>query len=276
MIPSPPRLVPQAGPAAWAGSALSPADWMLPVGADVAAGLAEPEAPPAGPLAALLRQVAERLDEGRGFCLIRGLNLDRVAEPDAALLALGRQLGRPLPQDAAGALVAGPAGDRGFRADPADAAALLCLGTLPEGAVALVSAPALHNTLLKADRAALAVLYRDLPYGEGAALPVFTTADGAFLGHLDRAAMAGAGLDAGQAAALAGLEAMAEAPGQALALPLHAGDLLLTNPRLVWTRIAPGSPGLRRLWLERPGPRSLPEAFRRALGTGPAPQMVGG
>ncbi|MFC7688567.1 hypothetical protein ACFQY5_01920 [Paeniroseomonas aquatica] len=80
----PPRLVPQAGPAAWTGSALTPADWMLPVGAEVAAELAGggPDAAAAPLLAALMRQVAERLEHGLGFCLLRGLNLDRLADPD--------------------------------------------------------------------------------------------------------------------------------------------------------------------------------------------------
>ena len=30
----PPRLVPQAGPSVWTGAALSPADWMVPIGAE--------------------------------------------------------------------------------------------------------------------------------------------------------------------------------------------------------------------------------------------------
>ncbi|WP_043340864.1 hypothetical protein [Belnapia moabensis] len=262
----PPRLIPQAGPAAWAGSALTPADWMIPAGAEAAAELAEPDAAQRPQLTALLRQVAERLDDGRGFCLLRGLNLDRLAEPEAALLALGGLLGRPLPPEAA----ATPAG---FHADPADILALLCLGSLAEGAVSLVAAAALHNALLKADRAALTVLHRDFPYGEAAAQPVFATAEGAFLSHLDRAAMAAARLDPAQQAALDALEAVAAAPGQALALPLHAGDLLLVNPRLVWLRLAAESAALlRRLRLDRPGPRSLPATFRQAASN----PMVGG
>ncbi len=265
MTQPPPRLIPQAGPAAWAGSALSPADWMIPAGAEVAAELAEPDAAQRSQLTALLRQVAERLDEGRGFCLLRGLKLDRLPAPEEALLALGRLLGRPFPQG-----VGTPAASPHFRADPADAALLLCLGSLPEGALSLVSAAALHNALLKADRAALAVLHRDFPYGE-AALPVFSTTEGAFLSHHDREAMTEARLEPAQQAALAALEAAAAAPGQALALPLHAGDLLLLNPRLVWTRIAAPAPELRRLWIERPGPRSLPEPFRARISP-----MVGG
>lgn len=266
----PPRLVPQAGPAAWAGSALNPADWMIPAGAEAAAELTEPDAAQRPQLSALLRQASERLEEGRGFCVLRGLKLDLLVEPETALLALGRQLGQPMPQDAGGSLVATPAAEPFFRTGPADIALLLCLGSLPEGAVSLVSAPALHNALLKADRAALAVLHRDFPYGE-AAFPVFSTTDGAFRSHHDRQAMTEAQLDPAQQAALAALDTAATAPGQALGLPLHAGDLLLVNPRLIWARLSTPLGDLRRLWLDRPGPRSLPEPFRAR--TSP---MVGG
>lgn len=269
MNPPPPRLVPQAGPAAWSGSALSPADWMLPAGAEAAAELQEADAAQRPRLTALLRQVAERLDDGRGFCVLRGLRLDHLAEPEAALLALGRLFGRPLQ---------GPvqAVQAGFRADPADAVMLLCLASPAEGAVSLVSAAALHNALLKADRAALAVLHRDFPYGAAAAMPIFASSEGAFLSHVDRTSMAGVRLDPAQQASLATLEAAAAAPGQALALPLHAGDLLLVNPRLVWFQVAADAAALRRLGLDRPGPRSLPPAFRQALGAESGPPMMGG
>src|SRR4051812_37033204 len=110
----PPRLIPQAGPAAWTGSTPPPPDWMVPVGAEPAAELETAIAGPAPAklplLAGVLRNVAERLEHGRGFCLLRGLNLDRLADPDAALLMLGAQLGTALPQDAAGALVGRLAG----------------------------------------------------------------------------------------------------------------------------------------------------------------------
>src|SRR3954452_20169263 len=130
----PPRLSPQAGPSVWIGASLTPADWMLPVGADVATALAEPAGAGVPRLAPLLRQVAERLEHGRGLVLLRGLKIDQLAEPEAALLALGQQIGTVLPQDAGGRLVGrldgpgiGDAAPTRFHADPADAVALLCL-----------------------------------------------------------------------------------------------------------------------------------------------------
>ena len=286
----PPRLVPQAGPAAWTGATLTPADWMVPVGAEVAAELAaagpEPEAARLPLLAALLRGVAERLEHGRGFCLLRGLNLDKLEAPEAALLTLGRLLGTPLPQDGAGTLVVrldgpGSAEDAParFHADPADATGLLCLQQPREGgSVTLVSAPSLHNTLLKSDRPSLALLHQPWPHGTAAApslLPVLSTASGAFVGRYDREAMIEPLLDEAQHAALAALDAAAAMPGQALSIPLHTGDLLFHNPHLVWKRVSAGTVAmagaeadqaarlLLRLWLATPGSRDLPESFRQ-------------
>ncbi|MBL6454368.1 hypothetical protein JMJ55_03465 [Belnapia sp. T6] len=277
----PPRLVPQLGPAAWSGAALAPADWMIPVGAEVVAELAEADPARRPHLQGILQTVAERLEQGHGFCLLRGLALEA---PEAALLALGSQLGTPLPQNAAGLLVGELGGNTRFQADPADAVATLCLQQPPEGgSLTLVAAAALHNALLKSDRAALAVLHREFPHGDPAAptpLPVLGTAEGAFFGRYDPEALIEAALDPAQAEALAALDAAAEAPGQALTLPLHTGDLLFHNPQLVWLRLGAAMPGRRllRLWLAMPEARPLPEGFRRILresAAAPA-SMVGG
>ena len=289
---------------------LTPADWMVPIGADataeleatlVALGGRSPAGPADAPLPRLgtvLRSVAERLEHGRGFVLLRGLDLDRLAGPAAetALLVLGAHLGTALAQDAAGALLgrlAGPGADAGtpmrFHADPADAVALLCLRQPREGGrVTLVSATALHNALLKSDRAALAALYGALPHqGAGEApmlLPVFSTASGSFVGRYDREAMLEPALDAVQQAALAALDAAAATPGQALSLALHAGDVLFLNPHLVWKQVnaaegaAPEAAAreLLRLWLATPGSRALPESFGAVFGTTAAGAPRGG
>lgn len=306
----PPRLVPQAGPSVWTGAALSPADWMVPIGAEAvteleAALIALAGRPPTGPgdaplpgLAPLLRAVAERLEHGRGFVLLRGLDIGRLGGPatEAALLVLGAHLGTALPQDAAGARVGRLAGPGAvmdapvrFHADPADAVALLCLQQ-PRGGgqVTLVSAPALHNALLKSDRAALAALHAGLPHrnggGEALRLPVFSTSSGSFVGRYDRDAMLETALEPVQQAALAALDAAAAAPGQALSLALHAGDILFLNPHLVWKQVGAGeapaldetSRELLRLWLSTPGSRALPESFGAVFGTTAAGAPRGG
>lgn len=301
------RLVPQAGPAVWTGATLTPSDWMLPIGAEETAALealaaapgegARPASPPR--LAALLQALAERLENGRGFVLLRGLPLDRLGAEgaEAVLLALGGLLGTVLPQDTAGSLVralAGPgrpaAGPLRFQADPADAVALLCLRQLREGgSVTLLSAPSLHNALLRTDRAALALLHEGLPQrpAPGAeavvALPVFSTASGAFVGRCDHAALATEAMTEAQRRALAALEEAAAAPGQALSIPLHPGDLLLRSPLLVWKVATPAeetpaeeSRHLLRLWLAMPNSRALPESFRPVYGETAAGAPRGG
>lgn len=304
------RLVPQAGPSVWTGAALTPSDWMVPIGAEAVTELEAAVAalggkPPAGPadaplpgLAPVLRLVAERLEHGRGFVLLRGLDLARLPGPavEPALLILGAHLGTALAQDAAGSLVgrlAGPATGSGgavrFHADPADAVALLCLRQPREGGqVTLVSAPALHNALLKSDRAALAALHGGLAHhhgeGEPVLLPVFSTASGSFVGRYHRETIAEPALDQAQQAALAALDAAAAAPGQALSLALHAGDLLFLNPHLVWKQVTVGeAPAaaeaareLLRLWLATPGSRALPDSFGAVFGATAAGAPRGG
>lgn len=300
----PPRLVPRAGPNVWAGETMLPTHWMLPVGGEAAgellgaagkaAGGARPERPEDAPLpllAPVLRNAADRLEHGAGFALLRGLAADRFTPETAAaaLLAVAAHLGAALPQDADGTLVAPPKGAPGqLLAEPADAVAIFCLRAPPEGEdVRLHSAANLHNELLRRNRAALAALHLPLPYrrgGEAAGteplmVPVFGTTGGAFVGRYDRAALIESTLDPAQAAAVSMLDAVAAAPGQALSIPLRAGDLLLLNPHLVWRRgSAPsaGEPRLLGVWLSTRTSRALPESFRAVFGNVAAGARRGG
>ena len=313
----PPRLVPRAGPNVWTGDTMLPSHWMLPVGGEAEAELLaaaaalggrRPERPEDAPLPRLgpvLREAADRLEHGAGFALLRGLAADRFTADTAAaaLLAVAAHLGAALPQGADGALIAPPKGSAGqLLAEPADGVAMFCLRALPEGeAVLLHSAASLHNELMRRNRAALAALHAPLPHRHAASsagsplmLPVFGGAGGAFVGRYDRAAVMDALLDPAQAAAVAALDEAAAAPGQALAIPLRAGDLLLVNPHLVWRRgsTAPGAPGdgggprLLGVWFSTRASRALPESFRAGFGETAAgagrggspggPGMVGG
>lgn len=289
----PPRLVPRAGPNVWTGDAMLPAHWMLPVGAEAAAELLtaaaalggrRPERPEDAPLPRLgpvLREAADRLEHGAGFALLRGLAADRFTpgSAGAALLAVASHLGAALPQDADGTLVAPPRGSAAGQllAEPADGVAVFCLHAPPEGdAVLLHSAANLHNELMRRNRAALAALHAPLPHrrwggaaGEPMSMPVFGTTGGAFVGRYDRAAVVDELLDPAQAAAVAALDEAAAAPGQALAIPLRAGDLLLLNPHLVWRRGSPpagGDPPLLGVWFSTRASRALPESFRAVFG----------
>lgn len=291
MILPPRRLTPQAGPATWQGAVLSPADWMLPVGGeeatDLATAVATPGAAPSARLVALLTEVTRRLEAGRGFVLLRGLPLGRFDAPGAAealLCRLGGWLGTVLPQDATGRLIAAQDGEEAgfpgaalrFRADPADVVLLFCLRQVTTGgSVTLLSAPAIHNTLLKTDPTALTTLHQGLPQRGSAGtepgiVPIFASVDGAFVSRCDHDAIVEGAMTGEQRAALMALERAATTEGLALTIPLHPGDLLFRNPLLVWKRIggtaqAAGERALLRLWLATPGAPALPDSLRRVM-----------
>lgn len=261
-----PRPAPQTGPAVWAAAELSAADWMVPVGTDEAAELeaaltaaqAMAPVPPLTRLAPILADVAVRLDTGRGFCLLRGLPFDRhgAVAAEAALLALGLQLGKPLNGSgpAVQRLVGQPPAEAGTRSGPprfhteaCDAIALLCLANGPEAPPhVLVSAGAVHNEVMRRDRAALAELYEPAPLieeGEPVARAVFTVTEGAFAARYTRHAVeqaasapqpGAAPLPVGLRPAFDLLDAVCAEPALLLRLEPRPGDLLLFNPHLVW------------------------------------------
>lgn len=282
-----PRPAPQTGPAVWVAADLTAADWMVPLGADEAAELeaaltavqAAAPVPPLVRLAPILADVTTRLDTGRGFCLLRGLPFDRhgTAVAEAALLALGQQLGKPLngQQPSVQRLVGKPAEAAGTRSGPphfhseaCDAIALLCLANGPEAPVhVLVSAGAVHNEVMRRDRAALAELYEPAPLieeGEPVPRAVFTVTGGAFAARYTRLAVEAAAslpqpgaapLPVGLRPAFDLLDAVCAEPALMLKLEPRPGDLLLFNPHLVWK--------LRTLADAAPELPESPQEFRR-------------
>ncbi len=300
-----PRLVPQAGPAAWRAADLRPADWMVPLGADHAGELeaALTEGPAAlATLGQVLRAALPRLDTGRGFVLLRALPLERFADAAAeqALIRIGGVLGRAVPQDGQPVqLLESPASGAlrwRFHADAADIVALLVLHQPPEVDPAmLVAAATIHNELMKRDRAALEILHRPMPHavpGGGIAdLPVFTTASGAFIGRYARDAIDAAQrlpetprLTAAQMAALDLVDAICGEAGLALRMEVRPGDLLLFNPLQVWKRRAEISEDVAgavrqrqalRLLLTTENSRALPGGLLAFEGA-PAPGVIGG
>lgn len=262
-----PRPVPQTGPAVWTAADLTAADWMVPVGTEEAGELeaaltaarAAAPVPALQRLAPILGDVVARLDTGRGFCLLRGLPFDRhgAAAAEAALLALCGQIGKRL--NAEGSPVArltGPvpeseasSGPPRFHSEACDAIALLCLANGPEApAHILVSAGAVHNEVMRRDRAALAELYAPAPLLEDGAVverAVFTMTEGAFAARYTRHAVEAAAtapqpgappLPAGLRPAFDLLDAVCAEPALMLRLEPRPGDLLLFNPHLVWKR----------------------------------------
>ncbi|WP_328874300.1 TauD/TfdA family dioxygenase [Streptomyces sp. NBC_00287] len=119
-------------------------------------------------LAPELERVAETLEHGRGFVLVKGIPVERLGAPAASAVfwGLGQYLGQPVPQNAYGHLL-GHVRDTGRSlADPAtrgyqtraalpfhtDGADLLALLSLREprtgGRTSLVSSAAVHNAVL--------------------------------------------------------------------------------------------------------------------------------
>ncbi len=280
-----PRPAPQTGPAVWLAGELTAADWMIPVGTEEASELeaaltalrgAAP-VPPLVRLAPILTNVLARLDTGRGFCLLRGLPFDRhgAAAAEAALLALGTHLGKPLNgQGAEVARLTGPpeeaaipAGTPRFHTEACDAIALLCLANGPEAPPhMLVSAGAVHNEVMRRDRAALAELYEPVPLiedGEPVARAIFTVTEGAFAARYTRHAVEAAAtaaqpgappLPEGLRPAFDLLDAVCAEPALVLKLEPRPGDLLLFNPHLVWKR---------RTLAEAADAAEAPQEFRR-------------
>jgi hypothetical protein len=282
-----PRPVPQTGPAVWAASDLTAADWMVPVGTEDAAELeaaltaaqAAAPVPPLARLAPILADVTARLDTGRGFCLLRGLPFDRhgAAAAEAALLALGEHLGKPLDgRDSPVARLTGPppvaeaagSGPPRFHIEACDAIALLCLANGPEApAHVFLSAGAVHNEVMRRDRAALAALYEPAPLLEDGVLAeraVFTMTGGAFAARYTRHAVEAAAATplpgappppAAQRPAFDLLDAVCAEPALLLRIEPRPGDLLLFNPHLVWKR--------RTLAETPPDAPEAPQEFRR-------------
>ncbi|MBP0445186.1 hypothetical protein J8J14_10380 [Roseomonas sp. SSH11] len=212
---TPRRLVPLIGPILWLPGELAPSDQMIPLGAEHAAELeaarrADAAGLPCDPmprLDTLVGELRSRLDHGRGFALMRGLPPGE--EPGAAAEVLARRLGTIVP--------ALP--DSGSR--HVEACDALLLRVAAPGTARLRSAAAIHNALLRSDRAGLAALYE----GRGEpAVPVFSHEGGIFAARWDDAALPPDRIPA----------ALEEAMGEALTLSLRPGDILALNPFLVW------------------------------------------
>ena len=136
-------------------------------------------------LRARLRELEQDLIDGRGFCLIRGLPVERYADDDASLIywGIGMHLGRPWPQNKHGHLL-GDVTDQGksgadptsrgneiggvafpYHSDGSDLVGLMCLRKAKSGGVSTVAnAAAIHNELVRIRPDLAALLYEPQPY----------------------------------------------------------------------------------------------------------------
>jgi alpha-ketoglutarate-dependent taurine dioxygenase len=185
---------------AWRGADLARrGDWIDALTPDELTGLGEaasrlgedpdgwigtrPEDLPLGPLAARIARMADELENGRGFLLIRGLDATMaLPEVKKRYWALGVHFGRIVPQNMKGELL-GSVTDKGsryledvnargytsndemfFHSDAGDAVSLLCVRQARTGGEnAIVSTMTIYNALLEEAPHLLPVLARGFP-----------------------------------------------------------------------------------------------------------------
>lgn len=176
---------PLTGPAVWTGADLSdPTEWThlltdaeiaeLDAAADhleergLAAGAFERADFPLDTLVPTIATWADRLENGRGFVLVRGLPVERWSTErlHAVYYGLGLHLGQPVGQNPRGDVIGlvqavGDSNDKltrtyetdlylPYHSDPSDVVGLLCVRPAAEGGLSsLVSVASLYNKLLE-------------------------------------------------------------------------------------------------------------------------------
>ncbi|WSD72869.1 TauD/TfdA family dioxygenase [Streptomyces sp. NBC_01591] len=246
-------------------------------------------------LASQLACMAEELEYGRGFVLVRRIPVERpgLAAAGVLLWGLGRHLGIPVSQNATGHML-GHIEDthevraaRPFHTDEADMLALLCLRNDGSGGhAALASSAAVHNTVLARRPELIGGLYRTHfldRLGEQApgqrpchAVPLAHRGLERFSLRYDRHRLESAQrfpdvprLTPGDLELFDHIDGSAASPELRLDLALAPGDLLLVNNHAVLhsltTSESTTGPGARfhalRLWLTPHRPRELPPEF---------------
>ncbi|MEM9521685.1 MAG: TauD/TfdA family dioxygenase [Actinomycetota bacterium] len=276
MNPVAPR---QSGPHVWHGADLDDGDWIWhldPTDHDevvTAARTGNHHLPGVGPK---LDALAARLTHGRGFELIRGLDVATIGPELAAdaLLTIGRRLGSLRSQNAAGDLL-GQVRNAGldaanpdvriyqtnqrqtFHTDSADVVALLCLNEAAEGGDSmLVSAAAIYNEMFDRDLELAHALFEtvatdrrgEVPAGEDPyfLIPVLNWYDNALTviyqrQYIDSAARFDTAppLTSRQRAALDLFDEIANRPDMHVSMRLQPGDMqFVHNHSLLHDRTA--------------------------------------
>jgi hypothetical protein len=222
-------------------------------------------------LSALGGQLLERLENGRGFAVLRGVPIDELSAPELEqfLLAFCSHLGRPVPQTREGTLLC-RVEDSGldnrvgvvrghktraaltYHCDRCDLIGMLCIRKAAWGGESLLaSAVAVYDELERIAPWHLAELTEQLPHdcrdeqrpGEPpwTLLPVFSPHEQRFVSRYIRRFIESAErfpdaprLTPGQRGALDFLDAMLETGRFGSRLTLEPGDLQLINNYTVW------------------------------------------
>ncbi len=250
-------------------------------------------------LAPRLAALAEELEEGRGFALLRGLPIERYSDAEirAIYYGLGLNLGQPVGQNPAGDLLGqvmnvGDLNDKNTRVyqtnlylpyhtDPSDVVGLLCIRPAKIGGLSsLVAVASVYNELLAWFPEYLGLFYKQWFYAHlGEDLPsatsLFAMHEGKLnfrylrqyieLGHDLRDSP----LSAVEVDALNILDSVIQQPELRVDMMLAPGDIQLANNHLVLhsrTSFEDEDDVARRrklyrLWLKMPNARSQPPGF---------------
>jgi hypothetical protein len=260
-----------------------------------------------------LARLADELEHGRGFLVLRGLPVQRLTDEqiDAVTYGLGLHMGVPVRQNPRGDLlgVVMNVGDvtkkttrvyetnlyLPYHSDPSDVVGLLCVRKAWRGGVSsLVSVAAIYNQILARHPQYMALYYRPWYFAhlcepQPSLSPIFSHHEGKLscrylrqyteLGHEIR----GLPLSRVEIEALDLFDATMHDPGLPLDMLLEPGDLQFANNYAVLhsrTEFEDASdPALHRrmlrLWLKMPNARTLAPEFPGRNGF-PAPEVVVG
>jgi hypothetical protein len=263
---------------------------------------------PIGPLGARLEALADELENGRGFMLLRGLPVERYADSElyALTYAIGLHLGTPVRQNPRGDLLGevmnvGDPKDKHTRvyetnlylpyhSDPSDVVGLLCLRRAREGGLSsLVSVATLFNQILAKHPYHLGLYFRRWYFAhlcepQPSLSPIFSWNEGKLscrylrqyieLGH----ELTGCPLSAVDVEALDIFDQVMHDPANRLAMMMEPGDMQFANNYAVLHSRnafidhddAACRRRMLRLWVKMPGARALAPEFPGRNGFAPA------
>lgn len=258
-----------------------------------------------GPLGAVLDDVADALENGCGFKLLRGLPVDRLSDDQIEMIyyAIGLYMGKPVRQNPRGDLL-GLVMNIGditkketrvyetnrylpYHTDPSDVVGLLCVRRAMTGGMSsLVSAAAIYNEILDRRPDLLEVYYQPFCYahlGEDKTSPIFSFYDGKLsCRYLRQYIELGSEemehpLSDAQIAALDLFDEMMMAPEMRIDMMMEPGDIqLVNNYAVLHSRTAfedhidaDKRRKKLRLWLKMPNARQLAADFPGRNGFGP-------
>ena len=319
---------PITGPAVWKGADVEGDDsWVHRLSAEevaeIDAGLAILRAKhmrfpafakddfPLPSLSRLLKRVADELENGRGFKLLRGLPMERYSDEDIRCLyyGIGLHMGTPVRQNPRGELL-GPVQNVGdihdkstrvyetnlflpYHSDPSDVVGLLCVRKAQAGGLSsLVSVASLYNELLARYPHFMGLYYRPMYFAhlcepQPSLSPIFSYHDGKLscrylrqyieLGHEIR----GWPLSRVEREALDAFDQVMHEPSMRIEMMLEPGDIQFANNYAVLhsrTEFEDVQDEARRrfmwrLWLKMPNARVLAPEFPGRNGF-PAPALV--